>query len=150
MLTRRELFIAALAAFTTLTAVAIAQNAGKPMMQSVTLDWEKLDVAPMKYGGRRAVFQARTATMDELECHVTTLNPGERAHAPHRHPEEEMIIVKDGTVESTQNGQTTRVGPGSVIFEASGELHGVKNVGDTAASYYVIKFFPPGMKYKSQ
>ena len=43
-----------------------------------------------------------------------------------------------------QNGETTTLGPGSVIFEASNDLHGLKNVGDTPASYYVIKWFPPG------
>ena len=87
---------------------------------------------------------APTATLDQLAVHVTTVKPGERAHDPHRHWEEELIIVKEGTVESMQNGETMRLGPGSVIFEASNELHGLRNVGDTPASYFVIKWFPPG------
>ena len=44
-----------------------------------------------------------TATLDELECHITTLNPGETPHPPHKHPDEELVIVKEGTVESLVN-----------------------------------------------
>jgi hypothetical protein len=38
-----------------------------------------------------------------------------------------------------------RVGPGSVIFQASNQLHGIRNVGQTAAVYHVIKWNSPGM-----
>lgn len=85
-----------------------------------------------------------TATLDKLDVHATTVNPGQQPHDPHRHWEEELIVVKEGTIEAMQNGETTVVGPGSVIFEASNELHGLRNVGDTPATYLVIKWFPPG------
>ena len=54
------------------------------------------------------------------------------------------MIIKEGTVESVQNTTTNRVGPGTILFEASNELHGLRNVGDTPATYYVIKWFSPG------
>ena len=44
-------------------------------------------------------MQQPTATLDELEIHITTLNKGETPHAPHQHPDEELVIVKEGTVE---------------------------------------------------
>jgi len=56
-----------------------------------------------------------------------------------------VIIVKEGTVEAMVNGQMKRVGPGSVIFQASNQLHGIRNVGQTAAVYHVIKWNSPGM-----
>jgi XRE family transcriptional regulator, regulator of sulfur utilization len=37
---------------------------------------------------------------------VTTLNPGQAAHEPHRHPEEVMIILKERTLDALRNGQT--------------------------------------------
>src|SRR5262245_57219687 len=100
MLTRREILVAAVAVCTTLAAVAFAQTSTKPKLGSTTYDWQRLEVKPQKYGERREMFDAPTATFDRMSCHVTTLNPGERAHAPHRHPEEEIIIVKEGTLES--------------------------------------------------
>ena len=59
--------------------------------------------------GRRGaqVLRAPTATLDELEYHVTTLNPGQSPHPPHQHPNEELIIVKEGAVEAYLNGGWT-------------------------------------------
>ena len=82
--------------------------------------------------------------MDQLELHATTVNPGEAAHAPHQHSEEELIVVKEGTIEATQNGVAKRAGAGSVIFQAANELHGLRNVGERPATYFVIKWFSPG------
>src|SRR5215471_8283165 len=121
-------------------AMTIAQTTP---MKSKVFDWTKLEVQAAATGERRNVMRAPTPTLDELEIHITTLNPGESPHPPHRHPEEELMIVKEGTIESTQNGVVKRVGPGSVIFEASNELHGLRNVGTTPATYHVIQFRVP-------
>jgi quercetin dioxygenase-like cupin family protein len=106
-------------------------------------------LAADKTGFTRKFFQRPTATLDELECHVTTLNPGESPHAPHKHPDEELVIIKEGTVEAFLNGQTRRAGPGSVIFQASNQMHGLKNVGAAPATYHVIKWNSPGMLRRS-
>jgi quercetin dioxygenase-like cupin family protein len=94
--------------------------------------------------------QAPTATLDELEIHITTLNPGEAPHEPHKHPDEELVIIKEGTVEFLVNGQKQTVGPGSIVFQASNQMHAVRNVGTVPAIYHVIKWNSPGMlKQKS-
>lgn len=145
MLTRRDLLVAAVAAAGTIAAVALAQTTGA-IMKSRTIEWNSLQPVPQTYGARREVFKSRTATMDELEVHVTTLNPGAAPHEPHHHPEEELVILKEGSVDCMQNGLTNHVGPGGIIFNASNETHGVRNNGTTPATYYVIQFVPPGLK----
>lgn len=150
MLTRRDVVVAFVAVCATLSAVAVARTA-PPVMGSSVFDWNTIAARPTKVGAVRNFFQAPTATLDELECHVTTLNPGESPHAPHKHPDEEVIVVKEGTVESLVNGETRRVGPGSVIFQASNQMHTIRNVGNTPATYHVIKWNSPGMlKKKTQ
>ncbi len=144
MLTKRELGLIAVTAALTLCTSKMAEADG-PLMGSSIFDWTKIEATPTKIGATRKFFQAPTATLDELECHVTTLNPGETPHAPHKHPDEEVIIVKEGTVESLVNGVTRQVGPGSVIFQASNQLHAIRNVGKTPATYHVIKWNSPGM-----
>ena len=57
----------------------------------------------------------------------------------------ELVIVKEGTVEALVNGKMERLGPGSVIFNASNELHAIRNVGDVPATYHVINWSSPGM-----
>jgi XRE family transcriptional regulator, regulator of sulfur utilization len=140
MITRRDVVVAALACCATATIVVMAQS-GKTLMRSSVFDWEKIPVKETKTGARRDFFDAPTATLERLECHVTTVKAGEASHAAHAHPEEELIIIKEGTLESVQNGETKRVGPGSILFEGSNELHGMRNVGTTPATYYVLKWY---------
>lgn len=147
MLTRREVLMAfagAAVAFAT-TSVVPARTA---VQGSTIFDWNSMTVQPTKVGAVRRLCQVPTATLDELEMHITTLNPGETSHAPHKHPDEELLIVKEGTVESLVNGEQRRVGPGSVIFQASNQMHGIRNVGDGPATYHVIRWNSPGMLKK--
>jgi quercetin dioxygenase-like cupin family protein len=145
MFSNRDILVAGAAAVATISVVAVAAHTNKPAaLTSSVFDWEKIAAAATKYGAKREVVKAPTATLDQLDIHITTVNPGQRAHDPHRHPDEEIIIVKEGTIESMQEGATTKLGPGSIIFEASNQLHGVANAGDTPATYFVIKFWPPG------
>jgi XRE family transcriptional regulator, regulator of sulfur utilization len=143
-MTRRDLFVALIAVSLTLAAVA-ATSARTDVMGSTVFDWNTLTATPNKTGAVRKVVQQPTATLDELEIHITTLNPGETPHAPHKHPDEELLIVKEGTVESLVNGEVKRVGAGSIIFQAANQLHSIRNVGDVPATYHVIKWNSPGM-----
>jgi quercetin dioxygenase-like cupin family protein len=142
MITPRDFLIATVSILATITVVALAQTAAKPVMHSRVLQWSDLKAVETKTGERREVFDAPTATLGRFECHITTLNPGEAPHAAHQHPEEELMILKEGTVEEVQNGVTNRVDTGGIIFCASNEMHGMRNIGSTRATYYVFKFYP--------
>jgi mannose-6-phosphate isomerase-like protein (cupin superfamily) len=71
----------------------------------------------------------------KLEMHLSDLGPGLSPHPPHKHANEEIILVLDGTMEFDLDGQKTTLGPGSVAFIASNVLHGMRNVGTTASRY---------------
>ena len=58
--------------------------------------------------------------------------------------------MKEGTVEVLVNGEMKRAGAGSVIFNASNQLHGIRNVGDGPATYHVINWNSPGMLKKAE
>ena len=145
MITRRDLVVAVVATCATIAAVALADAVVAPVMKSSVFTWDSLKAEAKPTGARRGVFDSRTATLDRFECHITTINPGKMPHDGHHHPEEELIIVKEGTIEAVQNSATNNVGPGGIIFEASNEYHSLRNVGQTPATYYVIKWVAPGM-----
>jgi len=102
-------------------------------------DWAKLAVTPTKVGERRDVCDMPTATLANFECHITTINAGEAPHAPHHHPDEEILLLKEGTLDVTINGKTQRITPGSIVLVSSNDEHGWKNAGATAATYYVMR-----------
>jgi quercetin dioxygenase-like cupin family protein len=120
--------------------------AQKQVQKSTVYEWSTADTKPNDWGAVRQVMRTPTPTLNELEIHISTLAPGKSPHAPHQHEHEELLIVKEGTLETFQSGATRRVGPGGIIFQASNELHNVTNVGTSPATYFVIGWTIPGGK----
>jgi quercetin dioxygenase-like cupin family protein len=149
MITRRDLSIAALAAGITLAAVSFADVAAR-LLDSTAWQWSELGPKKTDVGERREVVRQPTRTLDELEIHVTTLNAHTASHPPHTHPNEEMVILKEGTLQAHVNGKEIIVPAGGVLFFASMQPHAVQNVGDTPATYYVINWASPGSGTKKQ
>lgn len=118
-------------------ATASGKLTGK--LQSTVYEWDQLVATKTAKGERRQVLDSPTATLANVECHITTLNIGETPHAAHSHPDEELIVVKEGEIEATVDGVVTRGGPGSIFFFGSNSIHGIRNVGGTRATYYVFR-----------
>ena len=118
--------------------------AQKQVQKSTVYAWSTAETKPNDWGAVRQVMRTPTPTLEELEIHISTLGPGKSPHAPHQHQHEELLILKEGTLETFQSGATSRVGPGGIIFQASNQLHNVTNVGQVPATYYVIGWTIPG------
>jgi quercetin dioxygenase-like cupin family protein len=112
-------------------------------LSSRVIDWNTLKPTPTKTGERRNVFDAPTATLDKLHGHITTLNPGENTGPLHRHPQEELVIIKEGTVEVNIDGRKQVAGPGSIVFFAVNESENMTNIGSAPATYLVLQWFTP-------
>jgi len=126
-----------------LAALALAASleaAEPPGIGSTIFPWESLEAKPTAVGERRDVARNPTATLREFECHISTLNPNLASHPPHTHPQEEIIILRDGELDVHIDGTNTRVGPGAVFFFAANDPHAVQNRGDKPATYFVFNF----------
>jgi quercetin dioxygenase-like cupin family protein len=139
MIKRRDLVVAAIAASATLACVSMADEP-KKILDSIAWQWNDLAVKKTDVGELRAVVRQPTRTLEELEMHITTLNPHTASHPPHTHPNEEMVILKEGTLQAHVNGKEVVVKPGGILFYASMQPHAVQNIGDTPATYYVINW----------
>ncbi len=107
---------------------------------ATAIDYQQMDFQETTKGGRRAIMRRPTATLKELEMHITTLNEGQKSHDPHTHFDEEIIVVLSGEVEELINGKPHNLGPGSVIFLSSMDPHGIRNIGKGQCEYYAIRW----------
>src|ERR1700693_6078014 len=111
-------------------------------MPSAMYPFEKLPLHTSNNAQIRDVLKGKLATGESLEVHETTLPPGGATHPAHHHVHSEMWLIREGTVEITVNGTSSRLGPGSLGFVHSNEEHGIKNAGSTPATYFVVAVGP--------
>ncbi|MBZ5578053.1 MAG: cupin domain-containing protein [Acidobacteriia bacterium] len=87
----------------------------------------------------RLFFHGATHSGFRLEMHETILGPGEPTHAPHKHEHEEIVIVIEGTVETSLEGRKDLAEAGSVIYFGSNQMHSARNAGAIPCRYCVIE-----------
>ena len=109
-----------------------------PVMKTQHFKYDQLPVTTNGKNKRLSMFAAKTHTGFKMKSHSSDIAPGEVNHPPHRHLREEMILVREGTVELTVAGTPYRLGPGDVGVIGSNELHNAKNVGTTRALYFIV------------
>lgn len=138
-LTRREIFVSI--PFT-LLATSLASADASQRLSSTVFPFADLPVRKSDGNEFRNVVNSTTPTGERVEVHETQLAPGKMPHEAHRHEHSEFWLIREGTVELTINGKNQRIGPGSVGFAASNDLHAIKNVGPAPATYFVVAVGP--------
>ena len=116
--------------------------AAKSNLASGVYAFDQLPETKKPQGSSRAVFDGPTSTVARLHCHISTLNPGKQSSEPHRHEQEEVIIVTSGTLEANWDGHTQTATAGSVIFFAAGATTFLRNASTAPVTYAVINYFP--------
>jgi len=133
---RRDLFhlagAGALASFAIPTAMAKLPDMTK------LADAAKMTQEP--FGENRVYFDGPTDQLKLMTAGSLKLRPGMSPHQPHEHPEEEIMVITEGTGEVVVAGKVTPVGPGSMMYCAANKLHGVKNTGRTPLMFYYFKW----------
>jgi mannose-6-phosphate isomerase-like protein (cupin superfamily) len=140
--TRRELCSMLPAVLMPAILASEASSTQEEALPSAVYPFEKLPVRTPNGAEIRNVLKGKLATGESLEVHETTLPPGGMPHPAHHHVHSEMWLIREGTVELTINGTSHRFGPGSVGFVHSNDEHGIKNVGTTPATYFVVAIGP--------
>lgn len=77
---------------------------------------------------------------------VAVINPGMEIHPPHEHSDEEYLMVIEGSGTWDVRGKTVEAHSGDILYARPGEMHGVRNTGDTPLKLLIFKW---GFKPKS-
>ena len=119
---------------------ATADNAVEklPVLRTKAYIFNELPETTNGKNKQRRLFTGKLHTGFKLESHQSDIAPGEVNHPPHQHLREEMMLVREGTMELTISGKPMRLGPGDVGFIGSNEIHNAKNVGTARAQYFIV------------
>ena len=137
---RRDLGMLLPALAATASAQSAADNSVEklPVLGTKAYIYNDLPVTTNGKNKQRRLFTGKTHTGFKLESHQSDIAPGEVNHPPHQHLREEMMLIREGTMELTISGKPMRLGPGDVGFIGSNEMHNAKNVGTTRAQYFIV------------
>lgn len=109
-------------------------------IRSDVYSWKNLPVTKQETSESRQIVNGAGPVNDNIEIHATSLEPGKAPHGSHKHPEEELVIVKEGTLKVTINGKSQLLGPGSIAYVMPNDEHGMINEGTTKTTYYLLKY----------
>lgn len=115
MINGRDMVVAIIVAAVTLSVSAFAHSEAKVMSLSV-FDWNIIPVSQTESAFVRRCFQTSTTTLDELECHVTTLDPVESPH-PRQAFESSLNLLRDSISCLCCVGITQEVATNSTFIE---------------------------------
>ena len=135
---RRDI-VAALPALLACSSLAQEQ---KKTLPSKMYNFDELPVRKSGALTYRGIFSGKIFEGCQISLHESELAPHSIPHPPHHHRHEEMVLVREGTLEFTVNGKVTRAGKGSVLFAGSNDLHGIRNPEATPAKYFVFALGP--------
>jgi mannose-6-phosphate isomerase-like protein (cupin superfamily) len=127
-----------LAAVPALLGVPLA--GGVPHLGDVVIDAKEAKLTRESFGDLRVFFEGPTSQLKSMTAGSLQLKPGREPHPPHHHPEEEFMIVTQGTGEILVGGKTYHVAPGAMMYSEAHKLHGVKNTGTEDLLFYYYKW----------
>lgn len=111
-----------------------------PKLPDVVMDRSKIQVIQEPFGDHHVFFNGSTDQLSLMVAGSLLLKPGMTPHPPHKHPEEEFLLVTEGTGEILVNGEITKAAPGSMMYVAGDHLHGIENTGQVPLLFYYYKW----------
>jgi mannose-6-phosphate isomerase-like protein (cupin superfamily) len=121
-------------------ALAAFGDANTGTLPSITMSESQAKVRKEPFGDLKIYFQGSTEQVKSMTAGSLLLKPGMTPHPPHQHPEEEFMVITEGSGEISMDGKITKVAPGAVMYSAAGRLHGIVNTGKTPLLFYFYKW----------
>jgi cupin domain len=109
------------------------------LLPSVVIDPVNAKLTHESFGVLRIYFDGPTGHLHALTVGSLVLNAGMAPHPPHQHPEEEIMLVTEGTGEITVETKAYPVAPGSMMYCSGQRMHGI-TAGPHGLTFYFYKW----------
>lgn len=93
------------------------------------------------------IFKGSSDIFEFINCHISVLSPGKCPHPPHKHKEEELLIMLSGEADVVLHGYNKRnsqnrfrLNSGSFIYYPSNYIHTIDNTTSDTATYLMFKW----------
>ena len=135
----RRLFLS-MATATMGSAILGGSSAARAGIKASVRTAEKAQELSHPFGVQHIYYQGATNDLQVFEGGSLRLRSGMEPHPPHKHPEEEILLVAEGSGEIYVEGETTEVQAGAMMYTNANELHGIKNTGSQDLVFYYFKW----------
>ncbi|MFN0107050.1 MAG: cupin domain-containing protein [Bryobacteraceae bacterium] len=108
-------------------------------LKNVVIDADKVRTNKEPFGELKIFFDGPTEQLAAMTAGSLLLYANHEPHPPHTHPEEEFMVITEGTGEMLVDGKTFKVGPGSMMYCAANKPHGIK-AGKKPLLFYFYKW----------
>ena len=86
-------------------------------------------------------FNEATPIVDDVNVGVAKIKAGRNApHPPHKHAEEEYIMVTRGSGTWYLNGESFPANEGDILYARSWDYHGIQSDPDTPLDFVIFKY----------
>ncbi len=125
-----------------LFAGAMSAETGSPAdkWSDRTVNLEQGKTRQEAFGSVTVFHEGPTDQLSYLVAGSVLLQPGQEPHPPHHHPEEEFMLVTEGSGEIVVAGTRSAAGPGTLMYCEGNREHGIKNTGSVPMRFFYSKW----------
>ena len=87
-------------------------------------------------------YEGESEHIKDILTGVAIINPGQQIHPPHKHPEEEFLMILEGNGMWAIGTKDMPANTGDIMYSNPGELHGLRNTGNVPLKFVVFKYNP--------
>jgi mannose-6-phosphate isomerase-like protein (cupin superfamily) len=88
---------------------------------------------------------ANTYGLKDVSSGILSIFPGNEAHPPHQHVEEEFLLITKGSGTWNINGKEIKAKTGDLLYASPWDMHGIYNSDTTNLEFFFVKWNNKGL-----
>lgn len=107
---------------------------------SIIIDWNDVAAKKTDRGWRWQQYNRATSLFEKFDMHATALDKGRDSHQPHTHRQEEIILVRKGSIKMHIADNFYDATEGDLVFLNAFVPHALINTTDGQCEYFAFQW----------